>query len=81
MTIVLDDGRPAPEGATVMLAGEGTPFPVAFGGEAYVVGLQEGTNRIRLNWRGATCEFQVRTSASNDPVPDLGSHVCRGVTR
>ena len=81
MTIVLDDGRPAPEGATVMLAGEGTPFPVAFGGEAYVVGLQEGTNRIRLNWRGATCEFQVRTSVSNDPVPDLGSHVCRGVTR
>jgi outer membrane usher protein len=81
LTIMLEDGKPAPEGAVVMLAGDDATFPVGFGGEAYVVGLRAGENDIRLRWRGSSCEFRIRTSTSSDPVPDLGSHVCRGVSR
>jgi outer membrane usher protein len=81
MTINLEDGKPAPEGSIVTLISEQTTFPVGFNGEAYVVGLHEGENNIRMRWRGSSCEFKVRTSTSADPVPDLGTFMCTGVKR
>ena len=81
LTIMLDDGKPAPEGAVVTLAGNDTPFPVGYGGEAYVVGLHEGANDLLMHWRGSSCALVVPASTSRDPVPDLGSYVCAGVKR
>jgi outer membrane usher protein len=81
ITIVLEDGKPVPEGAVVIVANNETQFPVGFGGEAYLVGLQEGSNEVTMRWRGSSCRFNVRTSETTDPVPDLGSYVCIGVKR
>jgi outer membrane usher protein len=78
LTIRLDNGKPLPVGAAVQRIGKNDIYTVGFEGEVYLVGL-EPTNRLRATWRKQTCEFDVRFSASNDPLPDLGTFLCTGV--
>jgi outer membrane usher protein len=80
LTIVLDDGKPLPPGATVQVAGDERFHPVGLHGETYVTGLAED-NRLIGRWRGQQCEITLRFGATSDPLPHLGSHVCRGVTQ
>jgi outer membrane usher protein len=81
INVLLEDGKPIPEGAVATLNGGSTSFPVGFGGEVYVEGLQPGTNEIRIEWHGASCAILLRTSNTAEPVPELGNHVCKGVAR
>jgi len=74
----LEDGSPLPSGAVVRLEGQDEEFPVALGGEAYVNGF--GTrDRLVAQWKGQTCAIDLVYPQGNDPLPDLGKHVCKGV--
>jgi len=78
LTIRLDNGKPLPVGASVQLIGKNDIYTVGYEGEVYLVGL-DPTNRLRATWHNQTCEFDVRFTASNDPLPDLGTFLCKGV--
>lgn len=79
--IVLDDGKPAPKGATVRLAGEERDFYVGGRGDAYVTGLKE-RNRLQLRWRGASCDMEVvLPPGSPNDIARVGPITCKGAVR
>lgn len=78
LTINLEDGTPLPAGATVQIVGRSEIYPVGYDGEIYLLGLSP-TNRLRASWHGQTCEFDAAYAASDDPLPDLGTYICKGV--
>lgn len=79
--IVLDDGAPAPAGATVHIEGDKEIFYVARRGEAFVTGLKD-KDRIELDWQGHSCAIDVALPPpSPDEVPRLGPFPCKGVPR
>jgi outer membrane usher protein len=80
LTLVLDDGQPIPAGAVVRVGVAAEEFPVGLRGEVYVSGL-DVSNRLRARWRGQDCDFVVAFGPTQDPLPDLGRHACRGVAR
>ena len=80
LTILLEDGKPLPLGATVRKPGKDEIFTVGYAGEVYVFGLEAST-RLRATWRDQHCEFDVKFAATTDPLPDLGSYICKGVQR
>lgn len=79
-SIVLDSGEPLPAGAIVTIAGQPEEFPVGLRGEVYVTGL-DATNDLRVAWGEQTCAVNVSFPESSDPLPDLGTVTCSGVTR
>jgi outer membrane usher protein len=78
LTVLLDNGEPVPAGATAELVGEQTEFPVGLRGELYLTGLA-AENRVRVTWRGSSCEFPLAFARGPDPLPHLGTYTCRGV--
>jgi outer membrane usher protein len=78
-TLVLADGKPMPAGALVQINGAGEAFPVALRGEVFITGLEDN-NRLRAAWRGQSCEFAVAYPKTEEPLPNLGSFTCSGVT-
>lgn len=80
LRLELEDGAPLPAGAVVRVVATDQTFPVALRGEAYVAGLAE-SNVLRAEWRGQTCDIEVRYPETRDPLPDLGAFICRGVSR
>lgn len=79
--IVLDDGQPAPPGATVHIEGEDHDFLVARRGEAYVTGLKLA-NRLQLRWGSQACNLDVQLPPGGDAdIARLGPLRCTGVTR
>jgi outer membrane usher protein len=79
ITVVLDNREPLPAGAVAQLIGEKEEFPVGMKGEIYLRGLKPA-NRLRVTWRGQSCELSVPFAETNDPLPDLGTYTCHGVT-
>lgn len=80
LSIVLDDGLPAPAGAVVRLEGDPETFYVARRGEAYVTGLA-ATQRLSLTWRGRSCNLSIDLPPANQDIPRLGPLSCQGVLR
>jgi outer membrane usher protein len=80
LTIRLENGDALPAGALVRVGDAVEEHPVGLRGEVYVTGLSE-RNRLRASWRGRSCELDVPFPATSDPLPDLGTYVCKGVTR
>lgn len=81
LTIVLEDGEPAPAGAVVNIAGEKEQFYVARRGQAFVTGLQPA-NRLRLAWKDGQCPLEVTLPhETQDEIVRLGPLLCRGVAR
>jgi len=81
LTIELEDGGPAPAGATVQIKNDKQEFYVARRGEAFVTGLSP-VNELRLNWKNEQCNFTVTLPpVKGDEVPRLGPLFCKGVTR
>jgi outer membrane usher protein len=58
----------------------GERFPVALHGAVYLTGIT-GPVRLRVTWRDQQCAIDVAAAATRDPLPDLGTHACRGVAR
>ena len=79
INLTLADGNPMPSGTVVQIDGQGEEFPVAMKGEVFVTGLQ-ASNRLRATWRGQFCEFVVAFPETQDPLPNLGTFKCLGVT-
>ena len=81
LKIKLDDGGPAPSGATVQIESDKQEFYVARRGEAFVTGLQS-TNHLLLNWKQQQCKFDVTLPPeSPDEIPRLGPLLCQGIKR
>jgi outer membrane usher protein len=80
LRVVLEDGGDLPSGALVRIEGSAEEFPVALGGQAYVEGL-EAASRLVLTWRGQRCLIDVSFPPGAEPLPDLGTFVCKGVRR
>jgi outer membrane usher protein len=76
--VLLEDGSELPSGALARIDGQSEQFPVALRGEAYIEGL-EARSRVIITWRGQRCELDVSYPAGADPLPDLGSFLCKGV--
>jgi outer membrane usher protein len=79
-TVVLEDGGVLPIGAAVKLLGQTGNALLGSDGEVYVEDMG-ATNVLRAEWRGQQCEFDVPYTAGDDPLPDLGTFVCKGVQR
>lgn len=77
--VLLGNGQPLPAGSTVQHRDSQTRFPVANDGEVYVTGLA-AHNRLIARWKGQACEFDLRFEPGNDPLPDLGEFICKGIT-
>lgn len=80
LSLVLDDGKPAPVGMTVRITGQEGDFPVGMRGEAYVTGLGE-SNRMQATWKGQSCDFQINVPFDAGPTPYIGPVSCTGVKR
>lgn len=81
LKITLDDGEPAPSGATVQIEGDKQEFYIARRGEAFVTGLQT-SNHILLNWKEQQCKFDITLPPEKpDEIPRLGPLLCKGITR
>jgi outer membrane usher protein len=76
--LVLDDGTPMPSGAVVRLEGQSEEFPVALRGEVYLNGFG-AKNRLVATWKDQSCAIDVPYPQTEDPLPDLGQFVCKGV--
>ncbi len=72
--LVLPDNTPVPTGAEVRLNG-GT-FLVAMDGFTYVTTLDHGVGGV-ATWEDNRCSFRVEPPPSDDPLPDMGTIVCR----
>jgi outer membrane usher protein len=81
ITILLEDGQPAPAGAPLELVGDSKEFFVARRGQAFVTGLQ-AQNTLRLKWNDQGCTLQVAVpEGGKDEIARVGPFVCSGVTR
>ncbi len=81
VTVLLEDGEPAPPGAQIELIGDKQEFYVARRGEAFITGLQ-ARNALRLKWRDRTCDLQVELPPGDkDEIARLGPFTCLGVPR
>ena len=81
ITIVLEDGQPAPAGAQIELSGDTKEFYVARRGEAFVTGLQT-KNTLRLKWNGQSCSVEVELpKETGEEIARVGPVVCAGVKR
>jgi outer membrane usher protein len=78
LRVVLENGADLPSGALARVEGAAETFPVALGGQAYLEGL-ERQNRIVFTWRGQRCAIDVSYPPVDDPLPDLGVFLCKGV--
>ena len=81
ITILLEDGAPAPAAAEIELVGDNKEFFVARRGEAFVTGLQ-AKNTLRLKWNGQSCTLNVELPEGKlDDIARVGPLVCAGVKR
>lgn len=80
VTLVLDDGQPAPAGATLRIAGEDREFFVARRGEAYVTGLK-ADNRLQMQWRDQRCDLELSIPPGAPEIARVGPLRCQGVAR
>ncbi|WP_254367196.1 fimbria/pilus outer membrane usher protein [Paraburkholderia sp. NMBU_R16] len=80
LTIDLEDGAHLPAGALVSVAGQTEQFPAGHDGIVYLTGLSE-RNTLRATWLGQSCDITVPFSPGDDPLPDLGTFLCKGVQR
>jgi outer membrane usher protein len=79
-TILLEDGEPIPAGATVTGVGHLDETLVGTSGEVYLLGLSD-SNELHVEWHEHTCVLNVPYAPADDPLPDLGRYVCKGVLR
>jgi outer membrane usher protein len=75
--LVLPDGSALPTGAEVRL--NGGIFAVAMDGFTYVTTLDHGSAGT-ASWEKGRCVFRVDPPPADDPLPDMGTIICRTPT-
>jgi outer membrane usher protein len=81
LTLMLEDGKPAPVGMNVTLQGGAEAFMVGLRGEVFITDLGDSTQQIRAEWRGKICQFDCRVPADARATVYADPMVCKGVTR
>ena len=76
LRLVLENGKTPPPGTQVQLEDRADRFPVGLDGEVYLTGLA-ATHRARAEWNGRRCTFEVSAPQNGEPVPHLGTMLCR----
>jgi outer membrane usher protein len=79
-TVVLEDGGALPTGAVLTMVEPSGSALLGANGDVYAGDLQ-ARNVLRAQWHGQQCDFVVPYAAGDDPLPDLGTFVCKGVQR
>jgi outer membrane usher protein len=74
VTLVTQDGTAPPPGAGVHLGDR--VFPLGYGGEVYLRGLEVGNNAIRVIWRERTCDVVVTLPDQPGAISKLGPYTC-----
>lgn len=69
------NSTPVPAGALVTLLPGGQTFVVGKRGEAYLTDLKD-SNRLRVTWKGGTCELTVALDPAADSEPRIGPLTC-----
>jgi outer membrane usher protein len=75
LRLLLPEGSPAPEGASVSLRGSETRFPVGLDGAVYLRGVSDGDRGV-LQWEDRRCGFQLVIGGHEGLVPELGDVAC-----
>jgi outer membrane usher protein len=78
--VVLEDGGALPAGAQLTLEGSSSQALLGSSGAVYAGDLQ-ASNVLRAQWKGQQCDFVVPYAPGDDPLPDLGTFICKGVRR
>jgi outer membrane usher protein len=81
--IDLEDGKPAPAGATVHVRGDPQhqEFLVARRGEAYITGLANHS-QLELTWNDQHCDFDVYLPPlQRNDIARVHGVMCKGVKR
>jgi outer membrane usher protein len=76
LRLVMADGQPVPPGSAVHLGTDVRSFPVGLDGRTFLAGLAEHT-AIRADWDGQHCSAELVLAPGADPVPELGTVLCR----
>ncbi len=76
LRLVLKDGNAPPPGAQAQIDDRPERFVVGLEGEVYFTGLA-AANRGRVAWNGRHCVFEVRAPQNGEPVPHLGTVLCK----
>ena len=80
VTVLLQDGRPAPAGAEIERLGDARRFPVGRGGQAFLTGLL-AEQPLRLHWKNASCLMALALPpGSPDDIARPKPLVCEGVS-
>ncbi len=76
--VMTENAKPIPAGAVAYVTGANTAFPVGLEGEIFLTGLTS-KNHIKIIWDQYSCEIDVPYKKSADPLPFLGTYICKGV--
>ncbi|NTV94803.1 MAG: fimbrial biogenesis outer membrane usher protein [Thiobacillus sp.] len=79
LRLVDDNGRALPSGVSVRVEGDAREFPVGFDGQVFLTGLA-GPARLSAEWPGHRCTAELAPGDAVDPLPDLGTLICKGAT-
>jgi outer membrane usher protein len=79
-TVLLEDGGALPAASQLTLVGSSSQALLGSNGAVYAGDLQ-ASNVLRAQWKGQQCDFVVTYTPGDDPLPDLGTFVCKGVRR
>ncbi len=74
--MIAEDGTPVPPGATATLGRGGGRFPIGLDGEVQLRGAQLG-DRVVVDTGSGYCEFLLDVALPDEPMPELGSFICR----
>lgn len=74
VTLMTRSGSAPPAGAEVHLGDR--VFPMGYGGEVYLRGLEVGRNVIRVLWREHDCEVVVTVPDQPGEIVKLGPYAC-----
>jgi outer membrane usher protein len=80
LKVVREDGKPLPAGSVLKIDGVPQDFPVGLDGGAYLTDLRP-TNRVRSQTGGRPCAFDLPFQPTTDPLPNLGTFVCRAAVQ
>jgi hypothetical protein len=59
---------------------KGKNYPIALDGLAFVGDFDHGM-QATASWNGGSCTFKLDAPPANDPLPDLGTIICRRAAR
>ncbi len=77
-TLLQQNGKPVPAGASLHLQNQKVSFPVGFGGRSYLSGLSVH-NHVLATWPTGACVFSLADHHQKNPLPDLGTIICHSV--